>query len=85
MKTVEKVKSILSELCGIESIDVQQNLQADLGLDSLQMITLLVMLEDHFGITLDEADMNPFDLISVESVVNLAEKYVGGDSNEKEG
>ena len=44
---------------------------------------LLMMLEENFQITLDESDMNPFDLTTVSNVVNLIEKYVDGDSNEK--
>ena len=48
------------------------------------MVTLLIMIEDTFNIILDEADMNPFDLITVEQVIKLVEKYVGGDGNEKE-
>ena len=47
------------------------------------MVTLLVMIEDTFDIVLDEADMNPFDLLTVSDVVNLIEKYIGGESNEE--
>ena len=45
------------------------------------MVTLLVELEDTFGITLDESDMNPFDLITAADVILLVEKY-GGDTDE---
>lgn len=76
------VNDILSELSGLESIGSEQNLQKDLGLDSLQMVTLLMMLEDRLGIVLEESDMNPFDLISVENVLHLAHKYAGGESYE---
>ncbi len=81
MKILDEVKGILSDLSGIESIYPEQELQADLGLDSLQMITLLMMLEDNFEIVLNESDMNPFDLITVWNVVNLVEKYLGGDKS----
>ena len=83
MEFFEKVCVILSELSGIESICLEHELQSDLGLDSLQMVMLLMMLEENFQITLDESDMNPFDLTTVSNVVNLIEKYVDGDSNEK--
>lgn len=79
-----KIASVLSELSGIEEICLGQELQRDLGLDSLQMVTLLMMLEETFLIVLDESDMNPFDLIYVWNVVDLVEKYVGGDENENE-
>ena len=83
MKIFDKVCVILSELSGMETICLAHELQSDLGFDSLQMVTLLMMLEENFQITLDESDMNPFDLIKVWHVVDLVEKYVGGENNEE--
>lgn len=83
MEIFDKVSVILSELSGMETICLEHKLQGDLGLDSLQMVTLLMMLEENFQIVLDESDMNPFDLINVWHVVNLVGKYVGGDSHEE--
>ena len=81
MEIFDKVCVILSELSGMETICLEQELQSDLGLDSLQMVTLLMMLEENFQITLDESDMNPFDLVAVQDVVNLVGKDMG-DGNE---
>ena len=61
MKIFDQVSAILSELSGIESIAPEQELQADLGLDSLRLVTFLAMPEEGFRIVLDEADRNPFD------------------------
>ena len=83
MEFFEKVCVILSELSGIETICLEHELQSDLGLDSLQMVTLLMMLEENFRITLDESDMNPFDLANVWQVVDLVEQYAGGENNEE--
>lgn len=83
MEIFDKVTVILSELSGMETICLEHELQSDLGLDSLQMVTLLMMLEENFQIVLDESDMNPFDLINVENVVDLVKKYIGGDGNEE--
>ena len=85
MKIFDKVAIILSELSGIDNICPEHELQNDLALDSLQMITLLMILEESFLIVLDESDMNPFDLITVFQVVKLVEKYIGGDSDEEKG
>ena len=82
MEIFDKVCVILSELSGMETICLEHELQNDLGLDSLQMVTLLMMLEENFQITLDESDMNPFDLINVWHVVDLVKKYLGGENNE---
>ncbi len=75
MNIEEKVKGILCELSGEETVENTDHLQGDLALDSLMMVTMLVELEDAFDIQLDEADMNPFDLKDVRAVVNLVEKY----------
>ena len=83
MEILDKVTTILSELSGIENIRLEHELQRDLALDSLKMVTLLIMLEDNFQIVLDESDMNPFDLINVHNVVDLIKKYVGGLNNEE--
>ena len=83
MEIFDKVCVILSELSGTETIFLEYELQSDLGLDSLQMVMLLMMLEEAFGIVLDESDMNPFDLNNVWHVVDLVKKYVGGEYNEK--
>lgn len=51
-------------------------LLGDLGLDSLKMVMLLLTIEDTFEIELDESDMNPFALITVQNVIDLVAKYV---------
>ncbi len=78
----DKVIRILSGLSGTEDIRPEQELQKDLGLDSLQMVTLLVMLEDEFRILFDEADMNPFDLTIVSQVIALVKKYAGEEASD---
>ncbi len=75
MNTQEKVMELLEDLSGVSDITPEASLQVDLGLDSLAMVTLLVMLEETFSIELMEADMNPFDLKTAADVVALAERY----------
>lgn len=87
MKILDKITVVLSELSGMKAISPECALQGDLGLDSLQMVMLLMMLEETFEIVLDESDMNPFLLISVMDVVSLVEKYTtkeNDEENEKE-
>lgn len=78
--TYQEVKSrvfaILEELTSIPIQDSNLLLVEDLGMDSLRMVMLLVTIEDTFEIELDESDMNPFSLITVQNVVNLVMKYV---------
>lgn len=75
MNIEEKVKGILSELSGVEVIDNNATLQGNIALDSLAMVTLLIEIEEAFGIELDETDMNPFDLTTVQSVIDMVKKY----------
>lgn len=81
MNIETKVKGILCELSGEETIENTDHLQGDLALDSLMMVTMLVEIEETFEIELDEADMNPFDLGTVQNVIDMVAKYCG-DKNE---
>ena len=81
MNIQEKVKKILCELSGEETVENKYQLQGDLALDSLMMVTMLIEIEEVFGIELDETDMNPFDLSTVQNVMDLVAKYCG-DENE---
>lgn len=81
MNIEEKVKGILCELGGEETIENTDHLQEDLALDSLMMVTMLVEIEETFEIELDEVDMNPFDLGTVQNVIDMVAKYCG-DENE---
>ena len=74
METQERVFDIIRELSGVENVELNASLQGDISLDSLGMVTLLIMIEDEFKIELDEADMNPFDLLTVDNVVTLVKK-----------
>ena len=75
MQNTEKVIDILKELSGQEEIKQTDNIQTDLALDSLSLVTLLLEIEDAFLIQLDESDMNPYDLITVADVIDLVGRY----------
>ena len=71
----KRVFDILSELSSVEVNDLSQSLASDIGLDSLGLVTLLLQLEEEFGICFDESDMNPYDLTDAGDVVALVKKY----------
>ena len=71
-----QVFEIVEELCLMPVQDANLTLTVALALDSLRMVMLLVTLEDTFEIELDESDMNPFSLITVQNVIDLVMKYV---------
>ena len=70
----KKIVDFLTEL-GAENITPTAELRDDLGLDSLQMVILLIALEDIFEIELEEADIDPALLVTVEDVISLTKKY----------
>lgn len=79
MPIKEQVFELLEGLTAVEEISVYDELAGDLGMDSLGLITLLVAVEDTFQIELDESDLDPFALQTVDDIVRLAEKYVTAD------
>ena len=69
------VIEILEDLCAEKITDASAQLLSDLAMDSLHMVMLLVMIEEVFEIELDESDMNPFALLTVQHVIDLVAKY----------
>ena len=84
MKDLAKeVVKLLEDLVLVPVEGLDKKLIADLAMDSLRLVLLLVNLEETFHIELDESDMNPFFLITVRDVVNLVNKYVPGGENDE--
>lgn len=69
-----KIVEILTEL-GAENITPTAELLDDLGLDSLQMVNLLISIEEIFQIELEETDIDPSSLHTVNDVIFLTKKY----------
>lgn len=69
-----KIVEILTEL-GAENITPAAALRDDLGLDSLQMVNLLISIEEIFQIELEETDIAPSSLHTVNDVISLTKKY----------
>ena len=69
------VIEILEDLCTEKITETPAQLLGDLAMDSLRMVMLLVMIEEVFEIELDESDMNPFALLTVQHVIDLVAKY----------
>ena len=84
-KTRNRVIELLEDICTAEIHDTSKTLLKDLAMDSLRMVMLLVMIEEVFEIELDESDMNPFLLVTVEDVIGLVSKYVASEEENKNG
>lgn len=70
-----QIIEILEDLCTEKITDTSTLLINDLAMDSLCMVMLLVMIEEVFEIELDESDINPFALVTVQDAINLVAKY----------
>ena len=76
----KRVINVVKHISGTEKVLMKHSLIDDIGMDSLKMVTLVVTIEEEFGIELNESDMNPYDLRTVSDIVKLVEKYCGGRS-----
>lgn len=67
----EKVCEMLAEQLGIpaESIKPEQEVVKDLGADSLDVVELMMALEDEYGITLPEGDVE--GIKTVQDIVDM--------------
>lgn len=77
MNIEQKINDILFELSGENIFTSDTQLQEKLALDSLSMVMLIINIEDAFDIQLDEADMNPLELKTVQNIIDLVKKYTG--------
>lgn len=62
-----------------EKIDRKANMITDIGVDSLQLVNLILLVEEEFGI---EIDFDLFDysvLKSVEKFVDFIERQIEGE------
>ncbi|HIT62724.1 MAG TPA: acyl carrier protein [Candidatus Caccovivens faecavium] len=71
---IEKVKELLAEQLGIDAktISDDANILEDLGADSLDIIEMLMTLEDEYGVTIPDDQIN--QVKTVKQVAELIEK-----------
>ncbi len=57
-----------------DALNEQQELFADLGIDSLRFVALLVELERELGVNLDDEELMTIELVSVADLIDLVER-----------
>lgn len=66
---IERIKKIISEIKEdpslIQSLTATSDILNDVGLDSLQMITFMMRLEEEFGLELDFDNFNICHIITI--------------------
>ena len=73
----ENVNEILKKKSFCDEITSELKLREDLGLDSLNMVELMVEIEDKYNIEIEESDLDPAALQTVSQIYDLIEKYTG--------
>ena len=58
----------------VEALDERRELYADLGLDSLGFVRLLLELEGKLGVQLVDEDLMTIELVNVADLVDLVER-----------
>ena len=62
----ETVKETISSVCMIDAGDIKEdsNLVSDLGLNSFELINLIIAFEEKFGIEIDDEELPEFETVS---------------------
>jgi acyl carrier protein len=58
----------------VEAVDERQELYADLGMDSLAFVQLLVELEGRLNVDLVDEDLMTIELVNVADLIGLVER-----------
>ena len=71
---LQRVRELISEQMSIDidSIKADRNILTDLNADSLDIVEMLMLVEEEWGIIVDDDDMRGFS--TVQSVVDYIEK-----------
>ena len=69
------VDNILAEMNIMDEMDETTEL-SDLGIDSIQMLEMIVRIEDQFNIEIDDEDLIGENFETIGSVIKMLDKYL---------
>lgn len=71
-----ELKDYFEEIEGAKGITIlpKTNLKIDLGLDSLRLVETIIDIEERFNITIDESNLNPNNMKTVEDLAIIINK-----------
>jgi acyl carrier protein len=74
MSVLDEIRALVSKNLGVDEAQVkaESNLVADLGADSLDAVELIMEIEDHFDISINEEDAQ--NLETVQDIIDYIEK-----------
>ncbi|MCH5164501.1 MAG: acyl carrier protein [Clostridiales bacterium] len=71
---MEKIVQVACEVTGVEL--TENETMKESGLDSLALVTLIASIEEEFGFSFDDDDLQPENLQMLSDLVRITEKYV---------
>lgn len=78
MKTIEQtIIDLVQAKSDIEVSGLDQSLRGDLGLDSLDIVELIMAIEKEFDILISDEAWTEANPITVRDVVNAVAKFMG--------
>ena len=73
MTKIEEIKTKLAGVLKVKELDTSLNFK-ELGLDSLDIVELLLQLEEEYGIHFDDVDMS--NIVTVQDLLDSIEKQL---------
>jgi acyl carrier protein len=77
----QKIKEMIVERCFLsidpDDIDAEAPLMDDVGLDSVQILEVVVGLEDVFGVAVDDADFEIENFSTVSAIADYVREQQG--------
>ena len=71
-----KVNKIIMNLSILDKVPLASaQLKDDLGFDSLRLVELILAIEDGLSIEIDESDLDPSQIMTVDDLYKLIKKY----------
>jgi len=73
MNILDELKTLIATSLGVDEndVDAESNLAEDLGADSLDAVELIMEIEDHFNISIEEEAAQ--DLQTVQDIIDYIE------------
>ena len=73
---MERIRKCINDICPFkECLDENARLIEDIGIDALKLASVVVGIENEFGITFDDGDLDPSRLTTIKELVHLVVKY----------
>ena len=74
----DRMYHLIKKCCFANTISGEDDLKNDLGIDSLDMIELIIAIEEEFKFEFEESDLDTSKINTVDDLFLLVEKRVTG-------